>query len=416
MENGPWIIVVLVALVLVVFLFSFDNIRLMPYYPPHRPAGGTSPVLPTPGGVDNVGEISRGACGLYGLDSSKSTRSMTLSGCAMRDRVLLQICGLGYVEGYAWRQVWSCFEPTEGNYDFSGIDYMISLAEQCNKSLSLSFGVAEPDEPDYILDNPEVTTYSYTDSDTGELVTRAVPWDSYLTERFDSFMENLGNHEVMCHECGDILVPLREHPSLSNLRGGIPGVGHLRDRQEYIIAELPGYSRKNLLNAVGEDLSAVTDNFPEKQTALPMWKIQDGEHLPESWEAVLSMVLTEFNGVNNARVGFFMENLAASRDLDTGEITGYPHIDFAAPVYLAQNSTHTEFQMLTSWTTPFANPDKIANTEPVDAVNYGWETFSTQYFEVYGNDLLNASYQPELIEWVSEHCGEMAALEGTIAK
>jgi hypothetical protein len=210
-----------------------------------------------------------------------------------------------------------------------------------------------------------------------------------------------------------VYVPLKEHPALRNIRGGIPGVGHLRDRIEYNIADLPGYSRENLLNTVEEDLAAVTDNFPEKQTALPMWKIQDDGPSPESWEVVLDMVLERFDGINNPRVGFFMENLAASND--SRGFIGYPNIEFAAPLYLAQNSTHTEFQMLTSWTTPFKDPMKINGTQPADAMSYGWGTFHTQYFEVYGNDLLNVTFQPALRDWVDQHCEDVAVNEGEVS-
>ncbi len=321
----------------------------------------------------------------------------------MRDKYFQYIYDISFVKGYAWRQTWACLEPTEGNYDFSGIDYMINLVESYNKSLSISFGVANAQEPDYIINTSGVTTYTYIDLD-GNTITRAVPWDLYLIERFQAFLHALSEHQVPCASCGGP-VPFREHPSFTNIRPGIAGVNHLRDRPgEYYIKDLPGYSRENLTYAVYQQLRAGTDNFPDKKITIPMWKIQDGAS-PESWEEVTDMIVLEFNGVTNPKVGFFMENLAASKNLTDGTITGYPNIDYAAPMYRAKNHTYTEFQALTSWANPFGGYNrKVENAEPRDGIDYAQATFNTRYFELYVNDLLNATYQERLDEWAAEYC------------
>ncbi len=403
--RAPFLLIIIAAVILaggILYLRGEPTARAV-YQPP-----ATAPfVLP------EVEPEEVGVCGIFALDNAQSSEEMP-TGCPMRDGVLRQVADVPYVRGVAWRQTWACFEPTEGVYDFSGIDYMISLAEEEGKKISLSLAVAFSEEPSYIIEHPGVSTYY----DLHMQMTRAVPWDPYLIQRFQAFAQALAEHQAPCSACGGALIPLKNHPVLTNVRLGIPGLGHLRDRPGQRVADIPGYTRQNLLNTVYWDLHAGTDNFPSKQVSIPMWKVQDdtGQFFmqrlgggarrsgTEAWQDVQAMIIQEFDGDINPKVSFFMENLAAYVD-DQGNTVGLPTTEFAAPVYLAQSYSPTEFQALASWLNPSPeHAPKVAGTTPIDGVLYGESTYNTHYFELYSPDVQYPPYQPALQAWYANTC------------
>jgi len=113
----------------------------------------------------------------------------------------------------------------------------------------------------------------------------------------------------------------------------------------------------------------------------------------------LNMILAEFDGSKNPRLGFFQENLAASKDTVTGVITGFPKTNFATPLSSSKDRTFTMFQMLQSWNNPFGDPAKTANTIPADAIKYAYETYGCAYFEIYVADLDDQDYWPSFQAW-----------------
>jgi len=320
--------------------------------------------------------------GIYALDNSQGT---------YRDAYIRDY---DFVEGYSWRMGWADFETAEGVYDFSAIDYIISKLESIGKKLTIISLL----DPDYIITAPGVTTWTYIDPVRGNPIVRAVPWDPYLLQRFRAFTKALGDHLV---PVGGVPTPLRDHPVLANFHVGIPGLGPIREAG-FEISNIPGYTRQNLLDAIKASLHAATDEFPNKCVSVGFWRVTDTVSSPELWEDIRVMILNEFDGVKNPKVGFFQDNLAASKDLDTGAITGYPNVDFARPLYLSKDSTHIMFQALTSWLNPFTGADKVANATPSDGIEYAYETYNAAYFELYVPDLDNPEYQPLLADWNSQ--------------
>ena len=303
-----------------------------------------------------------------------------------------------FVDGYAWRLPWSDVETSEGVYDFSSVDCILSelSTHAPGKKLTVLLGMYGADcnfEPGYIASNAG-QTWTYTDTNTRHEcynipVTRAVPWDPYVQERFRLFLTALGNH-----------ISLRNDPRLGQITTYIPGLGHIREGDGVELSTMPGYSRSGFIAAIKNDLEATTDQFPDKFVEIGIWKVTDEQPPPALWEDVNAAILSEFDGTKNPRVGYFQENLAANKSA-TGVVTGFPSTDFAAPLYLSKDLTFITFQALTSWSDPFTGAEKVAGAMTSDGIEYGYGTYNAKYFEIYAPDADNATYQASLRSWGS---------------
>lgn len=313
-----------------------------------------------------------------------------------------------FVAGYAWRTSWETLETSEGVYDFSSIDHIIARLQPIGKKLSIQI----TGEPPYILAKPGVTTYAYTDK-FGQLKTRAVPWDSTLRARYRTFTRALGDHGVPNAEAGGSLTPLRDHPVLYRLLVGVGiGTGWIRE-EGFELSSFPGYTRSKFIDAIKEGLHGVSDEFPNRFISLGFWRVTDNTVSPELWEELRTGLLTEFDGITNPRVGFFMENLAASKDSVTGTVTGNPNTTFAAPLVLSKDATHVTFQALQGWNQPFSDPSKTANAVPADGLRYANDTFGCMYFELYVADLDDQGYWPSFQEWSDLLVSVSVEMDGT---
>jgi len=332
-----------------------------------------------------------GPSGIYALDSSQG---------ANRDA---NIRNYSFVTGYVWRMSWADFELSKDNYNFSKIDDIISRLQPINKKLSIILGGADSLEPGYITSLPPDSGFSsvvtWSDPNAG---IRAVPWDSWLLYRFNKFTQALASHQV-----GGI--SLCNHPILANINLGIAGLGEIRERPGVEISNFSGYTRTNFINAVKSSLHAQTDQFPSKFVYVGFWKVTDANSSPELWEETRTNILNEFNGINYPRVGFWMENLAASANTANLSdplrvVTATPTTDYASALYLSKNSTFIMFQALASWLGAGSDPlnqhyTKLVNGVPSDGIQYAYNTFESKYFELYVPDLDNPSYQPSFQYW-----------------
>ncbi len=326
--------------------------------------------------------------GIYVLDSAQGTQ---IGGVSMRNA---NIRTNPFVTGYVLRASWETLETGPEIYDFTMISNI--LAQLTPHGLKLSL-ILTPFDPPYIAATPGLTTWQDTDRQ-GNPLTRAVPWDSYLLQQRDKFLAALATNVFGGYA-------LRDHPLLDVIDPYLPGgFTGIRDSNSTPLRNLPTYTRSNFLAAVQHELRTLTTNFPGKFVQIGFWKIQDNEDAPyggvEAWEYLRQQLLAEFNGVIRPRVGFFMENLAASRPAPGADpITGYPVADFGAALHLSQTNTWTGFQALTSWLQPFTGPDKVANGTPADGIRYAFETYGATYHELYVPDIDHAPYQTALTEW-----------------
>lgn len=338
--------------------------------------------------------------GIYVLDNSQGT---------YRDA---NIRNYAFVDGYVWRTSWAEVETSQGVYDFSGVDHIVKRLDSINKKLTILFG-GNATEPAYIAGKPGVSTYTFTDPVSSVSTTRAVPYESFLLERYRLLLAALANHTIYNLSTGT-MVALKDHPVLANISTNIPGLGAIRNvngQNTKINTILPGYSRAKFIDSIVLCMKLQTDNFPNKNVFIPSYKnIDDNTASPTLSSAIKTRLLTTFNGVQNPKIGFWQENLAGFKDSTTQVFTGLPTTAFATPLYQLNDSGYAMFQMLQGWTTPFLDPTKTAHSSPFDAMCYAYNTYGASYFEIYVGDIDHAAYQTIFTTWDTTTCKEPAAI------
>lgn len=339
--------------------------------------------------------------GIYVLDNNQGT---------FRDA---NIRNYPFVDGFVWRTSWANFETSEGVYDYAGIDHIVQRLDAINKKLTILFG-AYSVEPSYIVNQPGVVTYPFTDPISNVVSTRAVPYDGYLLQRFRLFLSALANHQIYSITTGT-MVALKDHPVLANIATNIPGLGAIRNvngLNTSLNTVLPNYTRSKFMDAVLESMKIQTDNFPTKNVFIPSYKnINDNSVSPPLADFVKSQLLLNFDGIQNPKISFWQENLAGFTDTSTNTFTGLPTTTFATPLLGLGNSAYTMFQMLQGWTTPFLDPAKTANSTPFDAMCYAYKTYGASYYEIYVSDIDNLMYQDAFTNWDTSNCGALALME-----
>ena len=288
------------------------------------------------------------------------------------------------------RTDWGGLEPADGGFDFTIIDNIFTKLTPLNQKLSLI--VTTSTSPAWLLALPGITTWTAGSPS----VTAPLPWDTIAQERFRGLLVALGDHIVEG-------VPLRDHPRLAAINVSMPGLkSGIRDLTEIRIRDLPAYSRANMHTSVLTHLNNMTDNFPNVPIHLGFWTYTDATASPTPWEVLRQAILAQFNGTTRPRIGFWMENLAASRPAaDTDPWTGLPTTTYTAPLYLSQDSEYVGYQMLGSWAQPFSatHVPNLLNGSPEDGLDYGFNTFQCRYYEVYQADVDFANYPAEFQRW-----------------
>ena len=318
--------------------------------------------------------------GIYVLDGANGHST---NGVSMRDA---NIRSNDFVSGYVLRAPWATLETNQDQFDFTLVDWNIRRLAAINKNLSLE--IINVDPP-WLAQTPGVTTWY----DTNSVQLRAVPWDGFLLARMEIFLHALGEHQIDG-------VKLKDHPVLTVVNFGLAGADLAIRDPSVLLHDMTNYSRAALTNAVLLNLRAAVTNFPTKFVQIGFWPITDNQATPTLWEFIRESILAEFNGVTEPRVGFWMENLAASRPA-TGvdPVTGTPTTTFAAPEFLSQTNSWVGFQALTSWLNPFTGASKVTNATPADGIQYANATFGSTYFEIYVTDIDNAGNLADFEQW-----------------
>lgn len=362
--------------------------------------------------ADAVNDFPRSA-GLFILDSAGGTDYDTSFGKAIQ----LRDDGISsdpHVTGYTLRVFWKNVESpnTPGNYDFFIIENALNQLP-AGQVLSIIVADGEPDdpgEPDYIATGASLTW-------THNNLTRAVPWDAYLLERREALWAAMSAYEVDG-------IPLAVHPRIAVINPYLPG-GHsgIRDpdpQNGVTLSSLAGYSRSNLLAVVQEDLRNAQDFFPGKVVQIGFWKVLDSEDASyggtPAWDWLRQQLLAEFSDSDRPRVGFFMENLAATKPLPDAAYTATPTTTFGQALYASRADTWGGLQMLGSWTKPF-NDGHVTNTlngAPHDSMEYANKNFNARYFEVYNGDMASTGFLPALQGW-HDYLASVAAPAGLMA-
>lgn len=329
--------------------------------------------------------------GIYALDSSGGTTYTTTFGksVSLRDS---GIRNLPFVDGFTLRVAWEDVESgtVPGAYDFKIIANALAKLP-AGQHLAL---IIVPAEPAYIAQASGFPTWN----DNGTI--RACPWSSYLRERRRALIQAMAafvpNGVALSAESRLAIID-------PYLPGGFTGI---RDPNSTALHNLPGYTRALLLAAVQEEIRAWQDAFTGKFVQLGFWPVVDNENSSyggvTASEWLRQQLLAEFNGINRPHIGFFMENLAAKRSgSPEAAFTGTPVTAFASPLALSRDSAWTAFQMLGSWARPFSDGhvNNTLNGTPADAMEYAFNTYGTEYHEIYPSDLDTPGYQAAFQSW-----------------
>jgi dienelactone hydrolase len=321
--------------------------------------------------------------GIYLLDSAAGTQ---IGGVSMRDANLRN---LPFIDGYVLRTEWSTLEPTNGVFDFTIVDNILSKLPAGQK---LSFIINTGALPGWLATLPGVATFS---AGTPAVV-RPLPWDPVARERYRLMLAALGSHVVDG-------VPFRSHPKLAAINVGIPGLkGGIRELDEIRIRNLPGYTRPLFENGILAHLANITDNFPDVPVQIGFWTYTDATVSPAAWENLRGLILAQHNGIARPHVGFWMENLAANRVAAASDPwAGLPNSTYAAALHLSQDDTFIGYQALGSWARPFSasHVDNNLNGTPEDGMDYAFNTFQCRYFEHYQGDVDFTAYTAEFQRW-----------------
>ena len=319
--------------------------------------------------------------GIYALDNS--TGYIT-NGVSMRDA---NIRSNDFVSGYVLRAPWQAMETNQDQFDFTIIDWNIRRLAAINKNLSLE--IINVDPP-WVAQTPGVTSWY----DTNQVQWRAVPWDAFLLARVQIFLHALAEHQIDG-------VKLKTHPVLTVVNFGLAGADLAIRDPSVLLHNMTNYSRTALTNAVLCNLLATVTNFPSKFVQIGFWPITDNQGTPSLWEFVRESILAEFNGVTAPRIGFWMENLSASRTAPgVDPLTGRPNTTFGGPLFLSQTNAWVGFQALTSWKNPFNNYNsQVTNATTADGMQYANTNFGSTYFEIYVSDIDASGYQANSEQW-----------------
>ncbi|MEL1242518.1 T9SS type A sorting domain-containing protein [Flavobacterium flavipallidum] len=332
--------------------------------------------------------------GIYVLDSNNGT---------FRDA---NIRNYSFVDGYVWRTSWSEIETAKDNYNFDGIDHIVKKLDAINKKLTILFG-AYAVEPEYVASHSGVISYSFTNPIDKTTTKRAVPYDTYLMQRFQIFLTALANHKIYSISTST-MVALKDHPVLSNIATNIAGLGAIRNvngQNTSLNTVLPNYNRNVFTASILSGMKIQTDLFPSKNVFIPFYKnINDNISSPTLESDIKTKLLSLFDGVKNPKISFWQENLAGYTDASTNTFTGLPLTTFATPLLELNDNAYTMFQMLQGWTTPFLDPNKTANSTPFDAMCYAYNTYGASYYEIYVSDIDNLNYQTAFNNWTASNC------------
>jgi hypothetical protein len=315
----------------------------------------------------------------------------------------------GFVEGYTLRVPWTSIENnmTADDYDFYMIDNALSLlAAQTGTNQKLSIIIQG--EPDYIENHSGAITWCTdgTTNCTDPVVKRPVPWDDYLQDRWDALLTAMGSEPS---PAGGGLT-LGTDPRLAILNPSMPGGDSgIRDPAVNLVS-LPGFTEQKLLDAAEYYLSTLQNHFPGKYVQIGFWKLNETGHTGLT-EYVRTGILDDFDGIVRPRVGFWQENLGATRLTAAREFisspeayTSTPLTSFATPLRDSEDVTWTAFQTLDSWAGFFEDSHavKMFNGSPNDAYEAAYKPsgtdslgYKTQYFETYVADVDYEAQQPQ---------------------
>jgi hypothetical protein len=276
---------------------------------------------------------------------------------------------------------------------------------------------------------PAATPYpacTPTDGSGQPGILRALPWDTFLQQKRNAFLEALAAHPLPNG------TPVANEQRITivnpNLSGGDTGIRELNGVR--FSAQLyQDYSRAALFSAVESELLTIQQYFPGKLVHIGFFTVDDDQDLlfgESLWHWLYTQLTAEFNGP--MRVHFFQEDLAAARASAAPDYIPYiyppsptaysftpnfcqlpsfafncgpnsgdcqSHIGICPPTDSEYDNGIT-YQANTAWSSPFIaklGNDKVIKTlsgTPNDAMEAAFNSYLNEYLEVYRDDLDHA--------------------------
>ena len=333
----------------------------------------------------------------------------------------------GEMHRISWRAI-DNGDPNPAHWNWATLDDAVANLPQTPNMQDLSLNLIE--EPCDIAASTSLqfTPWCDTNAPAGQLlctgslcssgVKRAVPWDSYLRTRRDTFLQQLAQHVIPATNrtvANEPLIPIIN----PNLPGGDTGIREL-DGQPFSAINLQGYTRLALLGAVQDELRTVLTNFPAKLVQIGFFTVEDDLGGESLWHWLYPQLANEFNGTTRPRVHFFQEDLAAARASAAPDYIPYipppnttaytftpnsTQVPSFAYYSILTNATYKNgitFQANTPWSAPLADGDKVAKTlngTPSDGMEAAFNAYFSEYLEVYKADLDHALPPSGSVPW-----------------
>jgi hypothetical protein len=353
-----------------------------------------------------------------------------------------------FLTGEMVRISWNCIDngdPNPANWDWSSLNQAFAAVPD-NQDMSLNL----IEEPCDIATHQNVLTWCDTSRGptpaphcnpsptpcttcmNGTGILRALPWDTYLQQRRQIFLQQLAAHPLPSPSGKTVADEPRIRIINPNLPGGDTGIRELNN-QPFIgtgPTPLPGYTREALLGAVRTELRTVQNYFKAKLVHIGFFIVEDdldGQYGGKPlWYWLYPQLANEFNGTTRPRVHFFQEDLAAARlsaapdyipyvvPSPTPVTTAYsftpnycqlPSFAFTPGNFVTcdpdsigprLDSTYNNgitFQANTPWSNPFSSGDKVTKTlngTPNDGMEAAFNSYLNEYLEVYLDDIDHA--------------------------
>lgn len=279
------------------------------------------------------------------------------------------VVDLPFVAGVAKRFFWSELEPEEGVYDFRGIEQIIHEAELVGQSVTLATLLI--DEPSWLMDR-----ISEEDKYEGMQGIDIVPWNETMLQALNKLVQAQSNFEVDG-------VALKDHPIVKQISASIGTMNGIR------MKTIPlNYTPSLLKESVSRSIRYWAKAYPDKHLYIGLFGVNDGTYTSSTTisttDELKAEILTEFNGINNPRINFFIEFLTGvSPLLDNKNLSGVKDIT-SIMMQACGSWVSQDYWAHCQWATPMDSPEL--------GINNAMESYSTTYYEIYKEDLQNPDF------------------------
>lgn len=301
-----------------------------------------------------------------------------------------------HIDGYVWRISWDELDTgiTAPTYHLDALDSAVSalqaLSNNQDNRMKLSLGMYALEVPTYVLNSAAETYTALLFGNTGTAET-AVPWDVSSQTYFRNFVQAMANHPVY-DAVSKTYIPFRDHPALGQVVAPIIGMQWYRDQGP--VTSSPNYTRTKFIQAIIANIHIIRDAFPNKPVYLGFFGMNDDTKSPSLDSALLSAIMSEFDGTKKPRIGFFEELLR-------GDAPGLSGSNGKNLLDAHNGGNPILFQACSPWLTKNLCDFTPGDNSPENGLDHGYNDFGATYFEMYAADLANPAWTTMFTQWQS---------------